>query len=129
MELEFRALLTGDAAITALVPAGQINWVSHPQGAPYPAIVLTVVDNAMDLTQQGPDGLWQGRVQVDCYAMEYGSARALADAVISLLNGYSGGGFQLIALDSQRGNNDTGGFDDLARISLDFLTNWRNDNG
>lgn len=129
MELEFRALLTGHASVSAIVSASQVNWIKHPQSQPFPAIVLTTTSNTDGLTQQGPDGLWQGRVQVDCYATEYGTARSLADAVVECLSGYRGGGFQLISLDSQRNGDETGGVDDLARISLDFLTNWRNDDG
>ncbi|WP_417257355.1 tail completion protein gp17 [Celeribacter sp.] len=129
MEHEFRALLTGSASISALLSASQINWIKHPQGRPYPAIVLSVVGNADGLTQQGPDGLWRGRVQVDCYARDYLGAVQLKDAVVGVLSGYRGGGFQLISLDSQRDGDETGGVDDLARFSLDFLTNWSEANG
>lgn len=128
MEEEFRALLQGSAALTAIVPSGNINWGEVPQGTRPPAIALHVIDNADGLTQQGRDGLWQGRVQVDVYDLTFGDATLAARAVDDLLGGYRGGGFRLITLSQQRSNKDQQSVDRPYWISMDFITNWRKTN-
>lgn len=125
MELAMRALLTGSAAISALAPSDRIVWGTLGQGKPLPAAVLNAISNNQGMTQQGPDGLWQGRVQIDCYGKTYADALELSDAVIALLNGYRDQNFRLIALDARRDHNEPGATDRPHRISLDFLTNWR----
>lgn len=125
MELAFRALLTGSTAVTALVPASRISWGIIAQGKGLPAIALNVISNRDGLTMQGPDGLWQGRVQVDCYGADYGAAVTLADTIIGLLHGHRAGAFRLIVLDSRRDHNEPGAVDRPFRIGLDFITNWR----
>lgn len=128
MEEEFRAVLQGSAALTAIVAPEQINWGEVPQDARPPAIVLHLIDNADGLTQQGPDGLWQGRVQVDVYDLTFGGATLAARAVQEVLHGYRGGGFRLIRLSQQRSNKDQQAVDRPYWISMDFITNWRNSN-
>jgi hypothetical protein len=127
MEEEFRAILTGAAAVTALAPASRINFVSHPQGAPLPGVVLTVVTDFENMTMRGPDGLSQGRVQADCYAMTYTQAKQLSRAVRAALSGYSGGGFSLVEHVATRDGRE-GGSNEAERpfrVSLDFQTHWR----
>lgn len=98
MEEAFRALLTGHAPITAIVPAARINFGRHPQGAPLPGIVLNVVaDGSADYSLDGP-GRYDARVQVDVYAQTYNGAKTLQRAVLARLEGYRGGPFQMIAL-------------------------------
>ncbi|KFI24327.1 tail completion protein gp17 [Paenirhodobacter enshiensis] len=125
MQTEFRALLTGSAEVTALVPAARINWKEHPQDAPFPAIILHLIGNAPGLTQQGPTSLWSGRVQVDCLALDYATAAQIGAAVTRLLNGYRGGGFRGVFLASTRDDQDTGASDRPFLISTDFMTHWR----
>lgn len=125
METGFRALLTSSAEVSALAPADRIVWGMLGQGKALPAAVLNAVSNNQGMTQQGPDGLWQGRVQVDCYGLTYAAAKELADAVIKILNGYRDANFRLIVFDARRDHNETGATDRPHRISLDFLTNWR----
>ncbi len=128
MQREFRALLTGSAAVTALLAAQAIDWGAPMQGTRPPRIALHLIDNADGMTMQGPDGLWQGRVQVDVYGLTYGDTRAIADAVIGALHGFRGGGFRGIILAQTRDSHETGASDRPFRISMDFMTNWRNDN-
>lgn len=125
MEKALRALLTGSAAVTSLVPASRISWGVVAQGKPLPAIVLNVISNRDGLTMQGPDGLWRGRVQVDCYAMDYGATVALAAAVTGVLHGHRAGAFRLIVLDNRRDDHEAGAVGRPFRIGLDFITNWR----
>jgi hypothetical protein len=127
MEEDFRALLTGASAVTALVPVARINWGAHPQGGGAPYLVLTVIGNEAGLTMQGPDGLWQGRVQVDCCAPDYAAAKIASRAVIAVLHSYRGGGFRLVehvaTRDSREGGSNEA--ERAFRVSLDFITNWR----
>lgn len=125
MESAFRTLLTGSAVITAVCPAARISWGVIAQGKGLPAIALNVIGNTDGLTFKGPDGLWQGRVQVDCYGLLYDDARALAGKIITLLSGYKGGNFQGIFLDGRRDNDDPAAFGRPHRVSLDFKTKWR----
>lgn len=125
MQQDFRALLTGSAEVAALAPAQAIAWGAPMQGTRPPAIALHLIDNADGMTMQGPNGLWQGRVQVDVYALSYGETRAVADAVIAALHGFRGGGFRGIFLAQQRDHHETGAVDRPFRISIDFMTHWR----
>ena len=98
MEEAFRALLTGHAALTAIVPASRINFAKHPQGADLPYIVLYVIsDGAYDYSLDGA-GLRDARIQVDAYAITYAQAKAIQRVLTTLLDAYGGGSFQMIAL-------------------------------
>lgn len=127
MEEAFLALLVSASGVTAHVPAARINWGAHPQGTGTPYIVLTVISDNEGLTMQGPDGLSQGRVQADVYAPTYGAAKLASRAVRDLLHGYRGGGFQLIehagSRDSREGGSNEA--ERLHRVSMDFMTHWR----
>ena len=127
MEQQFRALLTGAGAVTAIAPAARINWGAHPQGAALPAIVLNMVDDAVSYTLADRTTLSQGRVQVDCYATSYAGAFGLAAAVLGVLSGHRGGQFQGVfhagTRDSREGGTNEA--DRPYRRSLDFLTYWR----
>ena len=88
------------------------------------AVALHVISNRDGLTYKGPDGLWQGIVQVDCYGADYGATVTLADTITALLSGYRGGSFQgfsstLAATITTRCNATR------ASVSLDFATKWR----
>lgn len=127
MEEALHALLASSAAITVIAPATRINWGAHPQGAALPGLILNVIGNEEGLTQQGPDGLFQGRVQIDAYAATYGGAKQLSRAVRAVLHGYSGGGFGLVQHVATRESRE-GGTNEAERpyrVSLDFTTAWR----
>lgn len=80
MEPALIAKLLASAGVTALVST-RINWTRRPQGEALPAIVLHRIDGAPDVHHGGRSGLVQSRVQVDCWAASYGSAKAIARAV------------------------------------------------
>lgn len=80
MEPALLAKLLASAGITALVST-RINWSRRPQGEALPAIVLHRIDGTPDVHHAGYSGLVQSRVQVDCWAASYGSAKAIARAV------------------------------------------------
>jgi len=126
MEEALRALLTGSAAITALVPATSINWRRHPQRAAWPGIVLHVVnDGEVYLLSERTDRN-NARVQVDCWALDYAAAKAISRAVTDLLSNYRDATFSRVHLIGAR---DAGEFadvpDDPAGVSLDFAVDYR----
>lgn len=123
MQEDFREILIN----SAVAPSSDINWGAVPQGAAYPQIVLTVVDLVSQNTMQGPDGLLQGRVQVDCYANSYGQATLLSRAVRATLDGYRQAPFQGVFWAGTRDLRESGSNepDHPFRVSLDFMVNWR----
>ena len=96
MEEDFRALLTGHAPITALVPAARINWREHPQGAAWPGIVLHLINDGDRYVIADVADLADARVQVDVWADTYASAKAIARAVRTRLSGLQTGRFSQI---------------------------------
>lgn len=120
MERAFRALLTSSAAVSAYLPPLQIEWGARTQGSPYPGVVLNLIDGADGLTLDGPDAFYEGRIQVDCYALAYGDALGLRDAIKAELHGYSGQGFQVIRLDRQQDFSESGATGKPFRFSQDF---------
>ncbi len=129
MQVALRSMLRAVPAVAALCRV-RVDWGKRPQGDPYPAICLHLIGDREGHTLQGPDGLSQGRVQVDCFAETYGEAAAVARAVRDALNGYRGGGFRGVFLEGQRDNTERGSNepDRAARVSMDFLVNWRESN-
>lgn len=129
MQTDLRDLLMGYPPLASQI-GRMINWGASPQSYAATHVVMTMVSDQEGMTMQGPDGLRRGRVQVDCYAPTYAAAAAVADAVRACLSGYRGGRFHGIFFAGSRDLRDTG--DDAAdiyRVSLDFMTNWRDDIG
>ena len=127
MELEFRALLKADPAVMALTP--HINWGEHPQGETVPYVVLSLASDGEGVTMQGPDGLRQSRVQVDCYAPSFGQAAIMRETIKAALHGYRGGRFRGVFHDGARYFREADEAAPLHRMSLDFLIHWRATDG
>lgn len=127
MRAAFRALLTAHGPLTALVPAARINFGAQPQGAEVPYATLHLIGGEAGLTMQGPDGLVQGRVQVDCYGATALDAANVADAIVARLNGYRDEGFRLVTHVATRDSREGGSneAERLFRVSLDFIFAWR----
>tara|TARA_R110002012_G_scaffold211426_1_gene382194 strand:+ start:2542 stop:2925 length:384 start_codon:yes stop_codon:yes gene_type:complete len=127
MEEQIRALLRSNVAVASHV-AQRVNFGAHPQGQPLPAIVLNTVSDLEGVTLSGPSGLSAGRIQVDCYALQYGAAKLLSRAVKKALNGYSGDGIQGVfhagSRDSREGGTNEA--DRPYRVSLDFTLTYSN---
>lgn len=124
MDEALHALLLADAAIAARIGA-RAFWGEARQGAELPALVMQIISGADRPHLTGTDGLWRYRVQIDCYGLDRPAARLLSRDVISLLNGFTGGGFNAIFLDSQREDDDNAAPDRPTRIMLDFNVIWR----
>lgn len=125
MDQELRALLLGNAGITNLVST-RINFGTHPQGKPLPAIVLNVA-SAIEQIHMNGKGPHQVRFQIDCYATTYAAAKQAGDAVNDLLNAYVGGGFLFIRQVARRRTREGGANESTRdyRDSQDFITHWR----
>jgi hypothetical protein len=124
MEEAFRALLMASTSVTAITP--RISFGEIPQGSVLPAIVLQTISNVNTHHMQGPTRLYQARLQVDCYATSYGSAKGLSRAVLAALDGYKGGRFQGIFHEGSRDERE-GGSNEVTRpyrVSMDFMTQW-----
>lgn len=131
MEEELRAVLLSASGVMALVPETAVNFGGHPQGHPLPGVVLTTISDFEGLHMQGRNGLSEGRVQADCYAHTYAQVKQVSRAIRAALHGYRGGGFRLVehvaTRDSREGGSNEA--DRPFRVSLDFLTHWRESNG
>tara|TARA_R110002051_G_scaffold325869_1_gene432665 strand:+ start:16421 stop:16807 length:387 start_codon:yes stop_codon:yes gene_type:complete len=126
MEEEFRALLKADPALSAIV-GDRIDFGTREQGGALPAIVLNTISDVKDHHMNGSGGLYQGRVQVDCYGMTYGAAKLASRAVVDALHFYRGGGFLLITHLMTRDTRESGSNEAERpyRTGLDFNTSWR----
>ena len=132
MEEAFRALLLAHGPLAAVIGAESVVFGDAPQGRPYPIITMITVSGAGGHTMRGPDGLFQGRVQVDCLAASMIDAKRLGRLVVAALDGRrgpaTGGRFLGIFHDSTRDGREggTNEADRPFRSSLDFMVHWRN---
>lgn len=78
MEAEFRALLTGHAALTALV-AQRIYWGTIPQAAADPCVVMYLISSVTGAHMQGSDRLTESIVQIDIRVAARDSQAAIAN--------------------------------------------------
>lgn len=128
MEAALIAKLLATAGVTNLVST-RINWSRRPQGAALPAIVLQRVSGTPDVHHAGASGLVVSRVQVDCWAASYGSAKAVARAVETAVTAqtFTQGAtrFDVILIDSER-DDSTDETTPLFRTSLDLMVHHAN---
>lgn len=120
--------LRNTTAISALVGTN-IEWGLRPQGSALPALGLTVVSRIPVDSDEGDSGLYQARVQIDCWAASMTGAKALANAVKALLSGkrHESAPSFLEGIWSENETDyaselDKGGTP-IMRVSVDFLIN------
>ncbi|MCA0920225.1 DUF3168 domain-containing protein [Pseudooceanicola nanhaiensis] len=125
MEEELRARLLATASVTAICGT-RINWGAHPQGEPWPGVILRVISDVEGHTLAGPNGVAHARVQIDCQADSYGAAKRLARAVRAALGGYRGGLLQAVLFADAREGREGGSneADRPFRVSLDFFVHY-----
>lgn len=104
MEEAFLAHLAANGGVRALV-ADRIEWAAR--GAT-PCIALHLISAPPDTTLAGQSGLVQARVQIDCWADSFLSAKAIGDAVAAALppRRHVAGGVRFLAstvIDTDRG--------------------------
>lgn len=124
MDNDLWNVLSGATGVTELC-GERIHWDLAPQGVTRPYLVLTIVSGADEPHLTGTDGLWDYRVQVDCYGANRPSARALSHAVVATLNGHSDDHLRGVFCIATRANTDASGAQKSARISHDFTVKWR----
>ena len=128
MEAALIAKLLATTAITNLVST-RINWSRRPQGSALPAIVLHRIDGTPDVHHGGASGLVSSRVQVDCWAESYGSAKAIARAVEAAITAqtFTQGAirFDVILIDAER-DDTSDETTPLFRTSLDLMVRSAN---
>lgn len=128
MEHALATYLLANASLIALVN-DRIYWTQLPQGGDRPYILMSVVSSVPDVVFGGATGLVQSRVQFDCWGEDYYSAKNVARALDTLLNGKklttAGSGairFEGFFIEAERdGHDDVDAPDDLFRTSLDFI--------
>lgn len=75
--------LEGDSRVTDIA-AQNLFWVKVPGTAPLPYVRLQTISDPRPLTLKGYRKLRSTRVQADCFAAKYGTARKLAEAIIAV---------------------------------------------
>lgn len=125
MEEALVARLLAAVAISEIV-ATRVNWGFRVQAESLPAITLFNVSPARTYTFKGPSGLAGPRVQVDCWAADFATAKALSRAVIDTIEPpatVAGINFHAAFLANERGpsTEDLGGGNAVHRVSLDFF--------
>jgi len=125
MRAAFIGALRADSAVAALVGA-RVHYLLRPQGGALPAVTCQQISGARLYSHEGPGGLVNGRMQVDCWAETAAGAAALATAVRRAIegNGFSAGGetvdsAQLIAEQDFSEKAEADGVR-VFRASLDF---------
>jgi hypothetical protein len=86
MQADLQARLLASPGVTAIC-SRRINWSLKPQGEPMPCIILHLIDGVPDYRVSGDKGLTAARVQVECWALDLKTAKALARAVDAALSG------------------------------------------
>lgn len=132
MEEALRAHLLATAAVTALVPAERIVW-NQRIGPALPAISLHRITGRPDYHLQGPSGLVDSLVQVDCWGASFASVTAVARAVQAALSAHAGGVISRCFIENlrssfEKGDGATGASTptDFHRSSLDVRV-WHSD--
>jgi len=125
MEELMRAALLASSGVSSLA-GSRVNFGTHPQGQPLPALVLNTISDFEGYLIAAPDGMFNARLQVDCYADGYGPAKLLSRAVQTALSGYSGNGIQGVFHVSSRDSREGGSneADRPYRVSLDFTITY-----
>lgn len=76
------ARLTGDAGVTAIVGT-KVFWNIVPQNTQLPYIRMQTISDPRPEHLKGLDAARVTRVQVDCFAAKYGTAREMSEKVIT----------------------------------------------
>jgi hypothetical protein len=131
MEEALISYLLADSGVAALAST-RLYWVQAPQNVAKPYATLQRISGLRDTPMDGPSGLVESRVQIDCYAAGtpssggYNLAKSLARAIETAISGASftqgSTHFQGCFLDAERDGYEADATPDkLFRVSLDFL--------
>lgn len=84
MQGAFRSRLIDNAGVSALV-GQRVYWVERPQSSTLPAITLQIISEDRPQHMKGFTGLDWARVQIDAWALSYGEAKGIVEAVIAAI--------------------------------------------
>lgn len=123
MQAALRSRLVAAGPVTALVGT-RIYWTKVPQGAVLPYVRMQTVSDERPQDLDDYDAGRETRVQVDCFASDYATARALSQAIITATNSpttLSGVAFGRTAAEGPRdlGEDTAQGF--IHQLSMDLL--------
>jgi hypothetical protein len=125
MEEALVAYLLANAGLAGLVGT-RVYWVERPQAEQLPALTLTKISAPRAYTMKGSAGLVAARVQVDCWAETFGTAKLVARSLVAAIGGrrFDAGGvsFRGVFVEDE---NDTSeprpGGGRMSRTRLDLL--------
>jgi hypothetical protein len=89
LESALYSLITGSAGFSNLASA-RLYPVFIPQDIALPAAAYQVISRISFVAHDGATGISQSRVQFDCDGTTYAAAKQLAEALVTILNGYRG---------------------------------------
>ncbi len=89
IENGFYLELTETSAVTALVGI-RIYYVKAPQDAVAPYVVIQEISNTHDSFHSGANPLQHCRMQISIFDTTYKSCKAIADAIQTGMDGFSG---------------------------------------
>lgn len=119
--------LLSSTGVTALV-GSRVRPLRLKTAEALPAVVYNVIDKTVENVSTGTDPSGAMRIQLDCWATSYPSAKALAYQVRKSLSGWgetsTGTHVSRCHLDSERdmpSDRDDGGDDGYHAVQLDFL--------
>jgi len=121
------AKLKATTAVTDLV-AARIFPVIMPLDPTFPGMTYAKVFPGRQYSQSGPSGLARGRFQFTCWGATYASAKNVANAVISTLDGLSDT-LSGVRVDSITNASEIDGYDREAKsyyVAVDFYV-WHNE--
>lgn len=126
MRQALRARLKAAVPVTTLVGT-RIDWGPRKQSDALPAVTLQVVSDPRPQHLKGDQPLRATRVQIDCWAGDYQTSRATADAAIAALAPeQTGNGVRfnrsLVDGDRDLGEQTDTGF--IHRTSIDLIVWW-----
>lgn len=81
---------SGIAALVSTTSGKGVYWMLAPKAAVFPLVVLSRVATTDTVTMDGDVGFRNALFQVDSYAGDYYTSRAVASAVRELLASYNG---------------------------------------
>lgn len=122
MESEIITYILEDAATLALIGT-RLTVINLPSNPILPAATIRTVSTTEQYGLDGPLGLIQVRLQIDCYGKTYYDAKAVATCIRKVLNGFTGPLFYVDVLSLTR-DGETSGYDEyvqLPYVSTDWL--------
>lgn len=121
------AFLVANAAVNAIV-SGRVYPNKLPQTVTLPALTYQRIDTPRVHSHDtsGATGTAHPRIQFDCWAASYSSAKSLSDALRGALNGYKGTMGSVNPVTVQSALQEDERFDDFAdagvvRLACDYV--------